>query len=142
MTLFPRREGAARAFVLTRTDPSLATAVGRALRGIRRHDIPQVNCSCCVPSWSVWPAGVPHHVTQRGNRREAIFFEDGDHEIYRDLLAEQARKARVEVRAYCLMPNHVHLIMTPRTADGSGRTVGEAHRRYTNVINARGAWAG
>src|ERR1700709_274572 len=36
--------------------------------------------------------GVPHHVTQRGNRREAIFFEDGDQEIYRDLLAEQSRK--------------------------------------------------
>jgi len=40
-------------------------------------------------------AGLPHHVTQRGNRREAIFFEDGDHEVYRDLLAEQTRKATV-----------------------------------------------
>ena len=40
--------------------------------------------------------GLPHHVTQRGNRREAIFFEDGDQEIYRDLLAEQTRKAEVE----------------------------------------------
>ncbi len=39
--------------------------------------------------------GLPHHVTQRGNRREAIFFEDGDQEIYRDLLAEQTRKAGV-----------------------------------------------
>jgi len=38
--------------------------------------------------------GLPHHVTQRGNRREAIFFEDGDQELYRDLLAEQQRKAR------------------------------------------------
>jgi putative transposase len=50
--------------------------------------------------------GLPHHVTQRGNRREAIFFEDGDHEIYLDLLAEQALKADVAVWAYCLMPNH------------------------------------
>ena len=82
--------------------------------------------------------GLPHHVTQRGNRREAIFFEDGDQEVYRDLLAEQARKAGVEVWAYCLMPNHVHLILTPATADGLGRAVGEAHRRYTNFINARG----
>ena len=86
--------------------------------------------------------GLPHHVTQRGNRREAIFFEDGDHEIYRDLLAEQARKARVEVWAYCLMPNHVHLIVTPETPEGLGRAVGEAHRRYTNFINARGRWTG
>lgn len=36
--------------------------------------------------------GVPNHVTQHGNRREAIFFRDGDHEIYKDLLAEQAEK--------------------------------------------------
>jgi putative transposase len=64
-------------------------------------------------------SGLPHHVTQRGNRREPIFFEDGDQEIYRDLLGEQARKADVEVWAYCLMPNHVHLILNPRQADGS-----------------------
>ena len=86
--------------------------------------------------------GLPHHVTQRGNRREAIFFEDGDQEIYRDLLAEQTRKARVEVWAYCLMPNHVHLILTPATGEGLGRAVGETHRRYTNFINARGRWSG
>ena len=86
--------------------------------------------------------GIPHHVTQRGNRREAIFFQEGDHEIYLDLLAEQTAKACVEVWAYCLMPNHVHLILTPEHADGLGRAVGEAHRRYTNFINARGRWTG
>ncbi len=84
--------------------------------------------------------GMPHHVTQRGNRREPIFFEDGDHEIYRDLLAEQTRKAGVEVWAYCLMPNHVHLILVPSTELGLGRAVGEAHRRYTNFVNGRGRW--
>src|SRR5258708_5612298 len=87
-------------------------------------------------------AGLPHHVTQRRNRREAVFFEDGDHDIYRDLLAEQTRRAGVEVWAYCLMPNHVHLILTPTRADGLGLAVGEAHRRYTNFINARGRWTG
>jgi putative transposase len=86
--------------------------------------------------------GVPHHVTQRGNRREAIFFEDGDHEIYRDLLAEQTLKADIQVWAYGLMPNHVHLILMPADADGLGRAVGETHRRYTNYINARGRWTG
>ena len=58
---------------------------------------------------------LPHHVTQRGNRREPIFFEEGDQEIYRDLLAEQTAKNGVEVWAYCLMPNHVHLIVVPQT---------------------------
>ena len=64
-------------------------------------------------------SGLLHHVTQRGNRREPIFFEDGNQEIYRDLLGEQAGKADVEVWAYCLMPNHVHLILNPRQAMGS-----------------------
>ena len=75
-------------------------------------------------------AGIPHHVTQRGNRREPIFFEDGDQDIYRDLLAEQTRKTAV------------HLILSPTQSDGLGRAIGEAHRRYTNFINARGRWTG
>jgi putative transposase len=86
--------------------------------------------------------GIAHHVTQRGNRREPIFFEPGDQEVYRDLLAEQTLKARVAVWAYCLMPNHVHLIAVPEDAHGLGRAIGEAHRRYTNFINARGRWTG
>jgi REP element-mobilizing transposase RayT len=64
-------------------------------------------------------SGLPHHVTRRGNRRESIFFEDGDQETYRDLLGEQTRKANVEVWAYCLMPKHMHLILNPRQAEGS-----------------------
>jgi len=85
---------------------------------------------------------LPHHVTQRGNRREPIFFEDGDQEVYKDLLVEQTRKRGVEVWAYCLMPNHVHLIATPSDALGLGLAIGEAHRRYTNFVNARGRWTG
>ena len=81
-------------------------------------------------------------MTQRGNRREAVFFEDGDQQLYCDMLGEQLRKFRVEVWAYCLMPNHVHLILTPQGADGMSRALGEAHRRYTNFINARGRWTG
>jgi putative transposase len=85
---------------------------------------------------------LPHHVTQRGNRRAPIVFEDGDQEIYRDLLAEQVDRRRVEVWACCLMPNHVHLVLTPSDEAGLGLAVGEAHRRYTNFINARGRWTG
>ena len=61
---------------------------------------------------------LPHHVTQRGNRRQKLFVERGDYGLYRDLLAERCRANRVACWAYCLMPNHVHLIMTPSTADG------------------------
>jgi putative transposase len=86
--------------------------------------------------------GLPHHVTQRGNRREPIFFEDGDQEVYLDLLAQQTRRRGVEVWAYCLMPNHVHLILTPSDEPGLGLAVGEAHRRYTCFVNARARWSG
>lgn len=86
--------------------------------------------------------GVPHHVTQRGNRREPVFFADDDYRLYRRLIAGAARRARAEVWAYCLMPNHVHLIVIPRDADGLRATFGEAHRRYTGAINARLRWTG
>jgi REP element-mobilizing transposase RayT len=59
-----------------------------------------------------------------------------------NLPGEQTRKADVEVWAYCLMPNHVHLILNPRQADGLGRAVGEAPRRYTNFINHGAAGRG
>ncbi len=80
---------------------------------------------------------LPHHVTQRGNRRQAVFLEDGDYALYRDLLAERCRANGVQCWAYCLMPNHVHLILTPSTAEGLSRAVGETHRRYSGFINAR-----
>jgi len=81
--------------------------------------------------------GVPHHVTQRGNRREPTFFEDGDYQLYLDLLADAARAARVEIWSYCLMPNHVHLVVTPSDEDGLWRTFRKVHRHYTGYINAR-----
>ncbi len=81
--------------------------------------------------------GLPHHVTQRGNRRAQVFFEDGDYQLYRDLLAEAARKAGCQIWCYCLMPNHVHIIITPGDEDGLRRTFADAHRRYTGYINAR-----
>jgi len=81
--------------------------------------------------------GVPHHVTQRGNRRERTFFEDGDYQLYLDLLADAARAAGVEVWSYCLMPNHVHLVVTPGDEEGLWRTFRKVHRHYTGYINAR-----
>ncbi len=86
--------------------------------------------------------GVPHHVTQRGNRRERIFFERGDEDVYLDLLAPQLRRYNVECWSYCLMPNHVHLVLTPSDEVGLARAVGETHRRYTAFVGARGRWTG
>jgi putative transposase len=81
--------------------------------------------------------GIPHHVTQRGNRRERTFFEDGDYALYLDLLADAAGRAGVEIWAYCLMPNHVHIVATPGDEDGLSRTFRYVHRHYTGYINAR-----
>jgi putative transposase len=81
--------------------------------------------------------GHPHHVTQRGNRRSRVFFEEGDYALYLDLLSEAALKAKTEVWCYCLMPNHVHLVAVPADKDGLRDTFADAHRRYTGYINAR-----
>lgn len=86
--------------------------------------------------------GLPYHVTQRGNRRQRTFFEDGDYALYRDLLAQAADRAGAEIWAYCLMPNHVHIIIAPSDEDGLRRTFADAHRRYTGYINARHRWTG
>jgi putative transposase len=86
--------------------------------------------------------GFPHHVTQRGNRRAPVFFEEGDHALYRDLLVERCRKASVACWGYGLMPNHVHLILVPATADGLACAIGETHRQYTGFVNARQRWTG
>ena len=86
--------------------------------------------------------GFPHHVTQRGNRRAPVFFEEADYALYRDLLAKRCRKASVACWAYCLMPNHVHLILVPASVDGLARAIGETHRQYTGFVNARARWTG
>src|SRR5580700_2118607 len=81
--------------------------------------------------------GLPHHVTQRGNGRARTFFHDEDYALYRDLLGAACRAAQVEVWAWCLMPNHVHLILVPADADGLRRALAPVHRRYAGVIHAR-----
>ena len=86
--------------------------------------------------------GIPHHVTQRGNRRERIFFEPGDERVYLDTLATQLARFRVACWAYCLMPNHVHLVLVPEDETGLARAVGEAHRRYTTFVGVRSRWMG
>jgi putative transposase len=86
--------------------------------------------------------GAPHHVTQRGNRRQPVFFTDSDYDAYLSLLALGCRNSGVDVWAYCLMPNHVHLILVPQDEDGLRAALGEAHRRYTRFVNEREGWRG
>ncbi len=86
--------------------------------------------------------GFPHHVTQRGNRRERVFFSPDDYRLYKQLLAQAARETSVEIWCYCLMPNHVHLIVAPERQSGLADLLGETHRRYTTFINRRQNWTG
>ncbi len=86
--------------------------------------------------------GLPHHVTQRGNRRQTTFFCDEDFQIYIDLMAHWCAKYHVDIWAWCLMPNHVHLIAVPTDEAGLARAIGEAHRRYTRHVNFRHDWRG
>ena len=85
---------------------------------------------------------VPHHVTQRGNRRQPTFFSDADYALYLDLLAEFCHAHGVEIWAYCLMPNHVHLILVPSDENGLRATLADLHRRYTGYVNARARTTG
>jgi putative transposase len=84
----------------------------------------------------------PHHITQRGNRRQDTFFCDDDYRYYIRLMAEWCDKCGVTIWAYCLMHNHVHLVAVPESEGGLRRAIGEAHRRYTRHINFREQWRG
>ena len=86
--------------------------------------------------------GYPHHITQRGNRRQDVFFNEGDYEHYLELLREWCRQEGIEIWACCLMTNHVHLIVKPNKNSNLGRAIGEVHRRYTRMINFREHWKG
>jgi putative transposase len=79
--------------------------------------------------------GVPHHITQRGNNREDVFFGDDDRRVYLELLAAQAERFELTVHGYCLMDNHVHLVATPRGETSLAQAVGRTHFLYTQYVN-------
>ena len=84
----------------------------------------------------------PHHVTQRGNRRQQTFFGSADYAEYLDILREKAEKYDIEVWAYCLMPNHVHLIVVPKASDSLAKAIGSTHQLYSQRMNQRQRWKG
>ena len=78
---------------------------------------------------------IPQHVIQRGNNRQACFFDDADHAFYLDKLKDYAKKYKVSVHAYVLMTNHVHLLLTPETATGVSQLMQALGRVYVLYIN-------
>jgi putative transposase len=84
----------------------------------------------------------PHHIIQRGNRRQDVFFVEEDYMAYLSLLKEWCAREDVEIWAYCLMTNHVHLVVCPTEGSNMSRAIGETHRRYTRMINFREGWRG
>jgi putative transposase len=86
--------------------------------------------------------GYPHHIVQRGNRRQTVFFDDQDKETYLEIFSAHATKAGIEIWAYCLMDNHVHFVAVPRDKTSLARGIGVAHKKYTRMIHFRKGWRG
>jgi putative transposase len=87
-------------------------------------------------------SGLPHHVVQRGNRCQRVFFSDEDRKEYLNYLKIYAKPAGIHFWGYCLMDNHVHIIAVPDKEESLALGFSEAHRRYTRLINFREQWRG
>ena len=79
--------------------------------------------------------GVPLHIIQRGNNRQACFFADEDCRFYLDWLKEYADKAGCRIHAYVLMTNHVHLLLSADRTDGAGALMKALGQRYVQYVN-------
>ena len=86
--------------------------------------------------------GCWHHVTQRGNRRQTVFFDDADRQLYLDLLRRYCSRYEVAVTGYCLMSNHVHVLAVPTRESSLARAFGRTHNDYARWQNARRADTG
>ena len=82
-------------------------------------------------------AGVPHHVTQRGNNRQDVFLTDDDRRYYLSVLRDRSQQAGLQLLGYCLMTNHVHLVAVPTRPDSLARALGRAHSSYAQRFNRR-----
>jgi REP-associated tyrosine transposase len=77
----------------------------------------------------------PHHITQRGNNRQPVFFSPDDRLFYLDLLSRHAQRSGVRILGYCLMTNHVHLIAVPERDESLARALRHAHSEYSLALN-------
>lgn len=87
-------------------------------------------------------AGVPHHITQRGNRREDVFFTDADRAAYLTWLGDYCARHHVKVLAYCLMTNHVHIVAIPGSDQALEQVFRPLHTRYAQRLNRAKGWKG
>lgn len=81
--------------------------------------------------------GYPHHVTQRGNNRMTVFFDDEDRQTYLDILSVYAQKNSLQIWAYCLMDNHLHLLSVPENESSLAKGVGLTNQVYTQYLNRK-----
>jgi len=90
----------------------------------------------CVPRTArVVAVAAPHHVTQRGNNRQQVFFSNAQRRYYLALLAAHAQEHALRILGYCLMPNHVHAIVLPEFKDSMAKGLGRAHNAYSRYLN-------
>ncbi len=85
---------------------------------------------------------VPYHITQRGNRRQDVFLNDDDRRQYLRWLRDYSDRYGLELLAYCLMSNHVHMVSIPRSVDSIARVLQTLHMRHSQSVNAREGWSG
>ena len=81
--------------------------------------------------------GLPHHVTQRGNRRQTVFHDDLEREIYLDLLSRNSKRYRLEIIGYSLMTNHTHNVSIPLTMTSLAKGFGRSHNDFSRWQNIR-----
>lgn len=81
--------------------------------------------------------GSPHHITQRGNNCELVFFDDADRSAYLEHLSFFTRKYQIDIWAYCLMSNHLHLLVVPQAPESLARGIGLTNMSYTQHINRK-----
>ncbi len=86
--------------------------------------------------------GIPHHVTQRGIRKQRTFFNALDYLTYLELAREHKDKAGAAIWAYCLMPNHVHMVVVPESGSSLAKFFGPVHCKYAKKVNATHGWSG
>lgn len=85
----------------------------------------------------IWAINYPHHITQRGNNRETVFFNDEDRKFYLKTLTKYSNQWNFDIWAYCLIENHIHILAVPRGEESLAKGIGGTNLVYTQYINRK-----